>query len=470
MQQICVNSNLSTPAANLPLRDELRSDIVVLGAGVAGLTAAHDFSRAGLKVTVIDRATQCGGTHRSCNIGPYTFDSGSIFLDENSPLFEMFEGLKPLCPAVLRKQGRVVPSGSVRHYPFEPREVLTWPVGLRIRTALDLARQRFAIRDPKDAEAFCLSRIGRTAYDVSGLKHYITRFHQEDPAEIDLLFCERRMKFVLGDSRLSVVGRAALRLLVGRPPRPKARKRLLVRPREGFAAIYGEVRNQLESRGVAFLMDSPVERLVPDVAGFRITTPRATVTAGNVVAAMPVDTMHRVIFGEATSLEGIDLLTLFVSVSAIPGFDGNVLFNFHRRGRWKRATIYSRIYGKAEGRDYFAVEITQRKHEVRDPTAAFDAFCRDVSETGVFADDLVLEGFDVIEDAYPLYRKGCGPAVDAAIASLTEFGITPVGRQGRFAYLPVSPQVIMQTRSELETAGLGTSAEAPERPPMDLDT
>jgi hypothetical protein len=173
-----------------------------------------------------------------------------------------------------------------------------------------------------------------------------------------------------------------------------------------------------------------------------------------------MDDMHQAIFGARTGLEGIDLTTLFVSVSRIPGFDGNVLFNFHPRGRWKRATIYSRIYGQAAGREYFSVEITQRAGEAKDAAAAFEAFRRDVADLGVFAEDLSLEGFDVVENAYPLYGRGCGPVVRDAIARLEAFGIVPVGRQGRFAYLPVSSQVIAHTRTQLQEAGFNIAAPA----------
>mgnify|MGYP001953894327 CR=1 FL=1 len=59
--------------------EEKGNVIAVLGAGPAGLAAAHYLCELGKSVVVIDRANHCGGTHRSANIGPYTFDSGSIF-------------------------------------------------------------------------------------------------------------------------------------------------------------------------------------------------------------------------------------------------------------------------------------------------------------------------------------------------------------------------------------------------------
>lgn len=445
------------------------TDIAVLGAGVAGLTAAHDLAAAGLAVTVVEGGARCGGTHRSHGIGPYTFDVGSVFFEENHPLFRMFPGLRERCPAVVRRQERIAPDGRVHHYPFELREALGWPLATQARAAADLAYRRArGGAEPRDAEAFCHARLGRVAYEASGLAHYIARFHQEPPSAIDAAFCERRMGFVLARSRWPALAASAWRALRGQgPPRPAGPpRRLLVRPREGFEALYGAVRRDLEARGVRFAMEAPVERLRRTGEGFVVETARGPVEARRVVGAMPLEALHRAAFGEGAGLESVDLLTLFVSAGSADGVRGNVLFNFHTQGRWKRATLYSRLYGPVEGgpaagREYLAVEITRRAGEARDAQAGFEDFRRHVRGLGLFSDDLALEGSDGVDAAYPLYRKGCGAAVAMAVARLAALGVAPVGRQGRFEYLPTSTQVVARTRVHLAEAGLGPAAAEP---------
>ncbi|MDS9468931.1 FAD-dependent oxidoreductase [Paracoccus sp. MBLB3053] len=440
----------------------MSAEFVVLGAGAAGLTAAYELNRAGHDVVVIDRSAECGGTHRSTNIGGYTFDAGSIFFEQAHPFFAMFPGVKELCTTTFRRQARIAPDGQIRHYPFEPKEVLSWSRLRQMQAVLDLARDRTIIRSPQDAEAFCRSRIGKTAYETSGLKHYIARFHQEDPAQIDVLFCQRRMRFVAQEVRPRALARVALRLVARTREKPKPPRPLFVRPRDGFDKFYGAVRSQLEAKGVRFLMECDIDHIAREQGRFHVSTAAGTVSAHHVVGAIPLDTMHEMLFGTGLGLESIDLVTLFVSVSEITGFEGNVLFNFHPLGRWKRITCYSRIYGVEQGRHYFAVEITQRKHEAKDAAAAFDDFRRHVAQFGIFGHDLTLEGYEIVEDAYPLYRKGCGPTVEQGIERLMDFGITPVGRQGRFAYLPISALVISQTRDQLGAAGPSPLAEETE--------
>jgi thioredoxin reductase len=48
-----------------------QSDVLVIGAGPAGLSAATDLARRGVTVTVLDREEQAGGIPRHCNHPPY---------------------------------------------------------------------------------------------------------------------------------------------------------------------------------------------------------------------------------------------------------------------------------------------------------------------------------------------------------------------------------------------------------------
>lgn len=52
-------------------------DVVVVGAGIAGLTAAALLARAGLSVELLEAHTQSGGCAGTFRRGPWTFDVGA---------------------------------------------------------------------------------------------------------------------------------------------------------------------------------------------------------------------------------------------------------------------------------------------------------------------------------------------------------------------------------------------------------
>lgn len=446
----------TTPTGGAPEvpRKDNGAEVVVLGAGIAGLSAADMLVRAGHKVIVVEQSDRCGGTHRSREIGPYTFDVGSIFYEENARIFDLAPGLKDICPPTDRIQRRITPEGEIRRYPIEPRDLLRWPKPKLLRGLADLAVSRVAVRRNGTLDAMCRIRLGATFYDGLGLKSYISRFNHVLPEEIDESFFFYRMGFIERMTRVRALARSSWRAMRKRPFNSGPGAALYVRPAEGFGVLFDRVRASLEERGVRFAMSETLERIAPDGAGFAVTTSRGTRKAGVVVGTVPLDTLHRALFDRPAGLRSIDMLTLFVSAGSIAPEAGNLLFNFHHRGRWKRATIYSRIYpDHAAGREFFAAEVTLPPGHPVDPDAAFADLTEHMEALGV-ATDLVLEGHEHIRDCYPLYSCGSPQQTEEVLARVAKTGVVTVGRQGRFEYLPTSSGVIKRVAEELEVVGL----------------
>ena len=74
-------------------QSETHYDVVVMGAGMTGLTLAHELNQLSLKVCVLEEYETPGGNHISDNIDGMSFDIGAIFHWSNGLLFRMFPGL-----------------------------------------------------------------------------------------------------------------------------------------------------------------------------------------------------------------------------------------------------------------------------------------------------------------------------------------------------------------------------------------
>ena len=59
---------------------ERDADVLVVGAGMAGVTAAAELRRAGRRVLVLDKGRAVGGRLASRGVGAATFDHGAQFI------------------------------------------------------------------------------------------------------------------------------------------------------------------------------------------------------------------------------------------------------------------------------------------------------------------------------------------------------------------------------------------------------
>ncbi|SDH14378.1 NAD(P)/FAD-dependent oxidoreductase [Microbacterium pygmaeum] len=103
-------------------------DVVVIGAGLAGLRCAAQLAMAGLGVTLLEAAEVVGGRQRTDMVDGFLLDRG-------------FQVLNPAYPAV----GRWVDVQALR--------LQTFPVGVRVRRAQGLVELAHPIRHPRSIPA-----------------------------------------------------------------------------------------------------------------------------------------------------------------------------------------------------------------------------------------------------------------------------------------------------------------------------
>src|SRR3977135_4315563 len=106
-------------------------DVVVVGAGIAGLATAYEISRRGFSFVVLERASRAGGVIFSEEVDGYTIDGGpdsllvqkpeGIALCEAIGLGDRLVPTKPPRVAYIQRAGRLhaLPAGSVLGIPTQ---------------------------------------------------------------------------------------------------------------------------------------------------------------------------------------------------------------------------------------------------------------------------------------------------------------------------------------------------------------
>ena len=172
----------------------LQFDVVVLGAGPSGLTAAYCLGKAGARVAVMERAPHCGGLMRGIRRGDVTFDLG------RKELYNRFPEVHQLWTELLGDdyreyshrvgviyEGRILEQESAhrgRLRGMSPQQTA------RLGVSYLGSQIKPGSREAKSFEDYYLLRYGRVYYDafVHGFKR---KFEGRSPAEIPNTVGER---------------------------------------------------------------------------------------------------------------------------------------------------------------------------------------------------------------------------------------------------------------------------------------
>lgn len=432
-----------------------RYDAIVLGAGVSGLVSASVLARQGCRqVAVVDEYAHLGGNHIDWSSGGYTFDIGSLIFQDDSPLLQHFPELLPLYVPIRPRWARLNPQGSITAYPISLRDDILGAGPLEVTRILASAvYARLFQRRMRNAREFARHWIGARLLQRSGLDSYMTRFYGIASDQIGIELARKRMQWISEH--------ASLRALLGRlrrasPPTPTNRQ--LARPREGFASLYAVAAATLSARGVGFLAGAKLERIEKLDHGFVLFCDGRAIIADRIISTIPIPRLQA-LCGLAVSqeLETITLLALYFSFDGERGFEEEIVYNFSHDGAWKRLTMYSDFYGQAHGREYFGVEVIAN-HIGRSVARAEADFRGHVAANGLFRGDLRLEGSQILENAYPIYRNGADESAADAVKALKAFGIESFGRQGGFNYQPTARVSTIEAEAALRRAAADPAA------------
>lgn len=433
-------------------------DVIVLGGGVAGLSAASIISDKFPNILLLDSFGQLGGAQHSIEANGYTFDVGSFFFYPKAALFERHPKLfESTLPAPCRSE-RIRPDGTISNYPFASKELRELSLWERSVFFFSLAKGKLAIGPDKNLEQSCHRMIGKAFYQHSGLSNYVARFYGSDlPASrISPIFVEKRLQFLRQRTRfvsaLKTICEGYFPAFARKDAQPPSQGVVgRVRAEAGFPAMYAPVADDLVKKGVTIKLNQSLQGIRRTPTGFQVMTREGNLRASQIVSTVPIQILLDLIGkGDDCRLHSGALLTLCVSFEGNRGFEGGVLFNFHNRGKWKRLTMHSDFYGLRQNREYFSVEVPVRDSHTMSDVEGFADFMASVQAHGLFMGDLRLEDSAVTSFAYPRYELGYEKALQDALAIIDDFGVIAAGRQGRFDYLPTSGLIGRQVEELLQ--------------------
>ena len=150
-----------------PHNGDRGKDILIIGAGPGGLTAAHELVKAGFQPLVLEKTNKVGGIARTECYKGYRFDMGGHrFFTKSHVIHAMWDEI--LGKDFLRRPrlSRIYFNGRFFHYPLRPMNVLK-NLGILEAVLIGLSYVRWQIRPfPTDDtfEQWVTNRFGRRLF------------------------------------------------------------------------------------------------------------------------------------------------------------------------------------------------------------------------------------------------------------------------------------------------------------------
>lgn len=265
-------------------------DLIVLGAGPAGLTAAWRAARRGLRVVVLERAPEVGGMAASFEVGGVRVDHGSHRLHPATDP-EVLGDLRALLGADLQsrpRHGRLRVGEQWLGFPLRAGELAR-----RLPRSMVAGAMRDAVRAPLRRDrvssyaAALRGGLGPTLYDAM-YGPYARKLWGIDGEQIDVEQARRR---VSADTPWKVAARVARG---GRTAAGSGQGAVFHYPRRGFGQILEAVSQAARDAGAQVVTGAEVTGLLARPDGVRVTWAGGDVRARQVFSTVPVTTLARI--------------------------------------------------------------------------------------------------------------------------------------------------------------------------------
>jgi len=445
-----------------PTDDLLDIDVVIIGAGPAGLTAAYQLSKEGIAATVLEADDVVGGISRTAERDGWRFDiGGHRFFTKVAPVEAVWHEILRDDEFLKRPRlSRIYYQGKYYDYPIKPLNALR-NLGLIEAVRCTLSYLWAKIRPPKDQttlEGYVVADYGRRLYEHF-FRTYNIKLWNVDPKYLSSDFGAQRIK---GMSLWSAVWEPVRTKLFGsRADRSKQVTSLIEEfqyPKFGPGMMWERCAEIITERGADVRMGATVTTIRRDPATRRATSVVARCADGStselpaddVVSTMPFSYLLKAmdppppaeVVAAADQLRFRDFLTVALVVPLEYSFPDNWIYihapevqvgRIQNFGQWSPYLVKD---GRTcLGLEYFVFEGEGLWSKPDEELVALGTHELDV--LGLVDPSKVESGYVVrMPKAYPVYDEDYKANV-AVLREWLEANVTnvhPVGRNGMHKY------------------------------------
>ncbi len=169
---------------------------IILGGGLAGLTAGYRLSKSSLPFLLIEREADIGGLSRTITYNDFRFDiGGHRFLTHIPEIEELVRSLLKDDLLTVKRKSKILHNDRMIDYPLRPKGAITGLGPLRSVYALMdyIYHRHFYKINNKDLESWVIKNFGKTLYTLY-FKDYTEKVWGQPPQTISQDWISKRIQ------------------------------------------------------------------------------------------------------------------------------------------------------------------------------------------------------------------------------------------------------------------------------------
>lgn len=238
---------------NIPQKTYKNDEVVIIGAGPAGMLCALELDKAKIPFTLIEKDSQVGGLSKTHTFGKFQTDNGPHrFYSKNKYLYQLIEELLGKRWIKVNRFTRFYIGGKFYNYPIEFKNVVR-NLGLQTMTkaAIDYIKVRISFDRslPVNFEEYVVSKFGKTLAEFNFI-NYTEKIWGLPCSSLSVDWARQRIK------DLSIVS-IVKNLLINKGSKPKTLVNQFYYPDLGTGIIYEEIQKKVRGRCNLHLNSEP---------------------------------------------------------------------------------------------------------------------------------------------------------------------------------------------------------------------
>ena len=245
-------------------------DLIIIGAGPAGLTAAYELSDSDKKVLVLEKKPQVGGLAETKVFGDYRYDIGPHrFFTKNQEVYDLFLNVLDKDAVEVNRKTRILFKNSYFDYPLTPVNAL---FGLGIFESISIGlsyifariKSYLGITKINNFEDWVVDRFGRKLFN-NFFKNYTEKVWGIDCSDIGSDWAAQRIK------GLSLSTAIKFALFPNSKKRPKTLVDKFYYPKLGAGMLWEKFEEIITNKNIDIAKEKIVTDIVKKGQGFTVS-------------------------------------------------------------------------------------------------------------------------------------------------------------------------------------------------------